>query len=273
MREHKYAGDYNHPVLAELYDQTETYSDDVALIRKLIGDREELNILECFGGTGRILIPLAQDGHRITCIEIAQAMNARAGEKLARLGEDVQKRVTFKVQDVLDGDWGTGYDVVIMGANAFYELTSAEMQEQCIVYAREALVSSGWIFIDNDDYKGGWEKGPFGKVRVVFEGTGSDGTYCRFSKKDLSFDTGPGILHMECMLYVRSPSGVEKQERYMAKKHPVSASEVEDWLEKYGFRILHLFGDRAGNPYTPQSERAIFWAQKSLSEQYTMEAV
>lgn len=261
MQEHKYAGDYNHPVIAELYDQTETYTDDITLIRKLVGNSEKLNILECFGGTGRILIPLAQDGHRITGIEIARAMSSRAIEKLGRLGDEVRKRVTFKVQDVFDEDWGKGYDVVIMGANAFYELTSAEMQEQCIGYAKEALVSSGRLFIDNDDYKGGWEKGPFGKVRVVFEGVCSDGTYGRFSKKDVSFDAVLGVLHMECTLYIRDPSGVEKQERYMAKKHPVSAAEVEKWLAKHGFSILHLFGDRKGNPYTSQSERAIFWAQ------------
>lgn len=262
MQEHKYAGDYNHPVLAELYDQKETYTDDIALIRKLIGEKEKLNILECFGGTGRMLIPLAQNGHRITSIEIAKAMSSRAIEKLSRLGDEVQKRVTFEVQDVLDGDWGTGYNLLIMGANAFYELASAEMQEQCISYATEALVSNGRLFIDNDDYKGGWEKGPFGEARVVFEGTCADGTYGCFSKKDLSFDTGPGVLHMECTLYIREPSGVEKQERYTAKKHPVSAAEVEEWLSKHGFSILHLFGDRKGNPYTSQSERAIFWAQK-----------
>jgi len=103
MEECKYSASYDDPLLAELYDQTETYTDDVELIRRLIGDSGPLNILECFSGTGRILIPLAQDGHRVTGIEIAPAMNARAVEKISRLPSDVQDKVTLKVQDVLDG--------------------------------------------------------------------------------------------------------------------------------------------------------------------------
>ena len=47
------------PHIAEIYDQVEIYHDDVELIRKLIGGRGPLRILEPFCGTGRILIPLA----------------------------------------------------------------------------------------------------------------------------------------------------------------------------------------------------------------------
>jgi SAM-dependent methyltransferase len=67
--DHKYALDYDDVVLAELYDRHETYTNDVELIRRLIGGRGPLNILECFCGTGRIALPLAQDGHRVTGID------------------------------------------------------------------------------------------------------------------------------------------------------------------------------------------------------------
>jgi len=53
------------PHIAEIYDQVETYTDDLYLIRRLIGGRVPLRILEPFCGTGRILIPLALDGHTL----------------------------------------------------------------------------------------------------------------------------------------------------------------------------------------------------------------
>jgi SAM-dependent methyltransferase len=146
MEEYKYSGNYDDPLLAFLYDQEENYTNDIELIQKLIGKRGPLNILECFSGTGRILLSLAQDGHRITGIEIAPAMNARALEKIAKLGNEIKNRVTLKVQDVLDGRWGAGFDLVILGANAFYELPSAEMQEQCIKFASKSLVTDGYIY-------------------------------------------------------------------------------------------------------------------------------
>jgi SAM-dependent methyltransferase len=262
MDEYGYSNDYNNPLIAELYDQLEAYTDDVELIRRLIGDSVPLNILECFSGTGRILVPLARDGHRITGIEVASSMNALAVRKVAELGGEVQKRVTFKLQDVLDGGWGSGYDVVIMGANAFYELPSAETQERCVRFAYQALVPGGRLFIDNDDYKGDWGKGPFGKELVVFEGRGLDGTFGRWIAEGLSFDEGQGIYYYKRTLFTRTPDNAESCIEYFGEKHPVNAKEVKNWLTKYGFRILQVFGDRQGNPYKADSKRAIFWVEK-----------
>lgn len=262
MQEYDYSLKYNSPLLAELYDQSETYTDDVELIRGLIGESGPLNILECFSGTGRILVPLARDGHTITGIDISQYMNARMIDKIAGLDMDVRDRVTLNMQNVLDGGWGSGYDLVIMGANAFYELHSAEMQERCIRFAYEALVPGGLLFVDNNDYKGDWAQGPFGIKRVVFEGKSTDGTFCRWTREDIRFDEEHEILYMKSGLFTRTPDGVENYTEHLDCKHPVSAGDVEGWRKRYGFHILKLFGDRQGNPYTKESSRAIFWAKK-----------
>ena len=39
-------------------------------------------------------------------------------------------------------------------------------------------------------------------------------------------------------------------------------AEVRDWLIECGFEIAELFGARDGTPFTPDSDRAIFWARK-----------
>jgi len=262
MQEHRYSANYDQPLLAELYDRSETYTDDIELIRTLIGKSKPLNILECFSGTGRIVVPLARDGHTMTGIEIAPAMNARAAAKVLRLGRDAQDRVKLRVQDVLDGQWGSGYDLVIMGGNAFYELPSAETQERCIQLAYEALVVGGRLYIDNNDYKGDWGEGPFGKELVIFEGTGKDGTLGRWTVEWVKFDGGQRILHVKRTWYTRAPDGTENSVEHLGRKHPVTADEVEGWLKSHGFRVLEVFGDRQGNPYTGKGVRAIFWARK-----------
>jgi hypothetical protein len=53
------------------------------------------------------------------------------------------------------------------------------------------------------------------------------------------------------------------EKEYIQQKHPVSAVEVQTWLEAHGFAIEQLYGDRAGNPYTEISQRAIFWARRA----------
>lgn len=264
MKEYKYSGSYDDAVLATLYDQKENYTDDIELLRRLIDPSVVLNILECFSGTGRILIRLAQDGHSITGIEIAPAMNARAIAKIAQLSAEVKNRIILKVQDVLDGNWGTEFDLVLLAANAFYELPSAQVQEQCIEFANWALKPEGLVFIDNDDYKRDWHKGPFGKERVIFEGFDEAGIYGRYALTGLRFDDKENIFYMKRSCYKRMADGKEEYIEYIGKKHPVSAGEVKDWLQKYNFEIIHLFGDRKGNPYTKESERAIFWARKTV---------
>ena len=52
--------------VAQLYDQIIREAEDIGLIRRLIGSRKRLRILEPFCGTGRIPIPLAFDGcHKV----------------------------------------------------------------------------------------------------------------------------------------------------------------------------------------------------------------
>ena len=264
MDQHKYSADYDDHLLAELYDQSEAYTDDIDLLRKLITGLGPLKILECFSGTGRILMSLAQDGHVITGIELAKAMQARAKLKLSQLGEEIRRRVELKTQDVLDGHWGTGYDLAIIGANSFYELSSANAQEKCIRFAWEALKPGGFIYVDNNDYKHNLANGPFGQEHIIFEGTGTNGVFGRFTMKSILFDSVDEVLEIERTWLKRTPDGMETKVHYIGKKRPVGAAEVEIWLLKHGFSILALFGDREEKPYSAESNRSIFWAKKKM---------
>jgi SAM-dependent methyltransferase len=262
MREYRYSSDYNDPLLAELYDRFEKYQDDIILLRQLIGDARPLKILECFSGTGRILIPLAFEGHTVTGIEMAEAMQARARLNMELLNKTARARINLITADVLDGNWGRDYDLVILGANCLYELPDPTLQKQCVGYAAEALKPGGIVYIDNDAYHGNWANGPFGEETVIFQGTSSDGTYGRYSMKHLSFDLAQSVLKMERTLYKRSPDGQETVDMYIGRKHPVAAQEVEGWLHVFRFEIVKLLGTHRGDLYTPQSPRAIFWARK-----------
>lgn len=44
MKEYQYSGNYDDPLPAELYYQSETYQDDISLLRKMIGTAKCLSI-------------------------------------------------------------------------------------------------------------------------------------------------------------------------------------------------------------------------------------
>lgn len=241
--------DYDDPILAEIFDRDETSTEDVDLIRKLIQGSDPLNILECFSGTGRILIPLACDGHRVTGIEIAEAMNARAASNVVSLTKEIQDRIALIVDDVLGVEWGKGYDVVIFGGNCLYELPSPEAQEECIRRAAEALVQGGYLFIDSTDGSGyGADPSEVGTEWIGLEGTTVDGTYGKLTARVVRVDAD-GVAHFVRTWYQRRVDGTEKTVEYAACKYPVSGREIEVWLRTYGFEVLERFGG------------ATFWAR------------
>jgi SAM-dependent methyltransferase len=264
MRRIERSMDYDDPVLAEIYDVEETAAEDIDLIRRLLPRSGPLEILECFSGTGRILIPLAEDGHRVTGIEISREMMDRARVKLDALGGAVRSRASMILGDVLTVDWGSGYDVVLLAGNCFYELPSPESQEECVRRAWSCLVGGGWVFIDTEDGSGrGADPSDVGTEWVGLEGTTRDGTYGRLSARVTDVDAG-GVSHFVRTWYTRSASGAETSTRYEACKYPVSGREVEMWLSRCGFEIVGMYGDRAGTPCEEASaQRAIFWAKKS----------
>jgi SAM-dependent methyltransferase len=251
--------------IAEAYDLCVTETTDVELIRRLIGERKSLRILEPFTGTGRILLPLALDGHTVTGIDQAQAMIAQASKKVAGLPMDVQKRITLIEADVICSSWPSGFDLVILGGNCFYELATPEEQAQCIRLAASALKPGGHVYIDNDHMEG--ELDPTWQEIGVPEKLGihglcADGSRVESFMETIWFDAPQRLTRYRRWSEITAPGGEKLVREYVQQKHPVSMGEVRGWLEQCGFTIEHLLGDRQGNPYKENPERAKFWAVK-----------
>ena len=272
------------PHIAEVYDQSETYRDDVDLLLSLmnpgkLGVRGSgatpntqfsgISILEPFCGTGRILIPLAQAGHTLVGLDQAGGMLDRARQKLASLSPGVQNRVTLYQADVIADEWPSGFDLVILGGNCLYELATPEEQEQVIRSAAASLRPGGYVYVDNDHMEGelhpAWQRPGVGPSFPA--GVCADGARVESTMGTIWFDVSMRLakFHRTTRVSLSGSSGTPGkviEVAYIQQKHPVSKGEVQAWLERYGFVIEKILGDRAGNPYHSQSPRAIFWARK-----------
>ncbi|MDY7078475.1 MAG: class I SAM-dependent methyltransferase [Chloroflexota bacterium] len=252
------------PHVAEVYDQVETYADDVELVRNLIGGRGPLRILEPFCGTGRILIPLALDGHRLVGLDQAKGMLARARAKIKQLPEEVQRRVILTQADVTCEKWPQGFDLVILGGNCLYELATPQGQEGCIISAAASLNPGGYVYVDSNHMEGNldesWQKP--GVNQGFPTGTCVAGTLVESTVETIWYDATRRLVKFRRCTKVTLLDGSIVEKEYIQQKHPVSTVEVQTWLEANRFVVEQLYGDRAGNPYTETSGRAIFWARK-----------
>jgi SAM-dependent methyltransferase len=252
------------PHIAEIYDLQETYGDDVELVRKLIGGRGPLRILEPFCGTGRIVIPLAFDGHEVVGLDQAKGMLDRARRKVGQLPEQVQRRISLYKADVTADEWPVDLDLVVLGGNCLYELATPEEQENCIASAATSLHSGGHVYIDNDHMEGELDESwHHSGVKQGFPtGVCSDGTRVESTTETIWSDVPRRLARFRRCTKVTLPDGSVIENEYVQQKHPVSKTEVQQWLGKNGFTLKQVYGDRTGNPYNEESPRAIFWAKK-----------
>ncbi|MCE5324735.1 class I SAM-dependent methyltransferase [bacterium] len=254
------------PHIAQWYDFTQRDIDDVVQIRRLIGARKNMRILEPFCGTGRILIPLAQDGHELVGIDKSKALMDRARRKAMALSQEVLGRVSFIEADVTEYVWPQAFDLVILGGNCFYELATPEEQEGCIASAARALKPGGYLYYDSDhmecELAESWRQ-PGRHSGIIGSWTSADGIRFEWESETIWFDAPKRLWRAKRWVIVTSPDGTITTKETVQQKHPISTYEVREWLEKHGFVVEKHFGDRDDAPYEDSLERTTFWARKS----------
>jgi SAM-dependent methyltransferase len=136
--------------LARLYD-VDLLDDpgDVDLYTALAATTER-PILELGVGSGRIAVPLAVAGHRVTGVDRDAAMLARARDAAARRGADVAARITL-VQGDIDGirlpsagDFGLAF----VALNTLMLLANRDAQRDAIATMATHLASGGRAIVD-----------------------------------------------------------------------------------------------------------------------------
>ncbi len=132
---------------ARYYDaDVSYYTEDVPLYREMVR-RTGGPILELMCGTGRLLVPLAEDGHMLTGVDVSGTMLEIARAKLARIKREHQ--VTLVQNDVRTMDLPQQhFALIFVGINSFMHLEHVEDQLATLTRVRQALKPNGLFIID-----------------------------------------------------------------------------------------------------------------------------
>jgi len=121
---------------------------DVAFYRMLAGERGG-PILDAGCGTGRLLVPLARDGHQVLGIDRARPMLARAAWRLAHAGRALRRRVLLAQADL--GALPAGRQRFALVIAAFHTVQHCESGAALAAFfqgAAAALIPGGWLAFD-----------------------------------------------------------------------------------------------------------------------------
>jgi SAM-dependent methyltransferase len=101
-------------------------------------------VLELACGTGRLTIPLAQDGHEVVGLDASPAMLAQAKRKAAEAGVVA----TFVSGDMRAFDLGRRFAFVLVSCNSLGHMTEPEDLQACLTSIRRHLAPGGVLAFD-----------------------------------------------------------------------------------------------------------------------------
>ena len=244
---------------ADMYDLNETYTDDVEFALGLMGTKSK-TVLEIACGSGRFMVPVAKAGHDVTGLDFDEYMLGKIAGKVTN------EKITWHKADVICDDWGSNFDVVILGGNFLYNIVSDmdyEKSQQLIIQkASNALTVGGHVFIDcgYTYYPEKWFNNP--NANVVWEGKDSRGNFGKMILLDSVYDKESRINKFVRRFEMVLADESTLVQEIPSEKHFATLEQIHMWLMEAGFVIEQECGDYQGNPISEKTHRAIIWAKK-----------
>jgi len=248
---------FDRPTFLELYERADT-SRAVAQADQIIallglptsargdGQAEPIRILDVCCGYGRHSIELARRGFQVTGVDISPAQIARAREKAAAAG----RRPEFVLGDARALPVHGPFDAAINMFLSFgYFATDAESQAMLTGIAR-VLRPGGRLLIDfwNRDHE----------IRAFRDTVVDRRDDDILEIEEWTFDHLAGRLNWTNTVIF--PDG--RREAWYHTIRAYTVAEIKKMLETAGFDLTAVYGSLAGEPYTMDSQAAIFIARR-----------
>jgi len=249
--------------LARLYDldlQDDPGDLDLWLA---LADRADGSVLELAAGTGRVAVPLAAAGHRVTAVDLDGAMLDRARDRATAAGLDAAQ-ISFVEADLLDlhlSDAGT-YALAFVALNSLMLLPTRADQRRAFKTMATHLAPGGLAVVDvwlpdADDlarFDG----------RVMLEWPRVDPATGDLVTKagSAQHDAASGTITLTA-IYEEGRQGVSPV-RWVRRDRLrlVSADELADHADAAGLHVELIAGGYDLGPIGPGSERAILVAER-----------
>ncbi len=246
--------------IADMYELNEVDTIDVDFALSVIGTSPK-RILEVACGSGRILIPMAKAGHIVTGLDFDEYILNKMNPKAVGLDN-----ITWRKADVVNEDWGGGFDVVLLAGNILFNIISdldySKAQQLLIQKAADALVKGGSIYIDYGytTHPENWFDNP--NEHLIWEGTDNSGSTGRMILLNSTFDKESGMNKFIRRFELVLSDGSTVIEDIHSQKHFATLDQIHSWLSCAGFVVEEEYGDYNRNPISDNTSNAIIFAKK-----------
>jgi SAM-dependent methyltransferase len=217
-------------------------------------------ILELGCGTGRVLLPLARQGFRITGIDASAEMLQRARAKIA--SEELGERVTLAQQEMCELELEERFNMAFAALNSFAHLHTTDDQLAALAHIRRHLNPGGMLIVDmfNPDLGRLLDaRGHLALAKVMTEhDTGH--RVMRFYSEEVDLERQ--LIHTTYVIDELDAEGRVQRTLFPFSLRYVFRYELALLLRHAGFEVEAVYGSYDLDPFSGDSEKLIAVARK-----------
>ncbi len=218
-------------------------------------------VLELCCGTGRVAIPLAQQGLEVTGLDISPTMLHVFQEKLAQLNADVRDRIQIVKGDMTQFDLGKKFRYIIIPFSSFQGLTEDADIRSCLACIHRHLEAEGQFIVHTFRPRmvlsaDNWVTT---EETTTIETRDADGQL-QFRRTGLnkSIDTDTQLMYSDSIFYTYDEQGRETQRlvEHLRLRYYYQ-DQLEQLMEESGFVVREVYGYYDRSPVTDASTEMI----------------
>jgi len=234
---------------ANVYDGMNTDLTDLKFYKKWLPKNKDARVLELCCGTGRLTLPIAMDGYDISGVDITSSMLEQAKVKASKAGLEVK----FIEADIRTLDLPGKYDLIFIPFNSIHHLYQNKDLFLAFNVVKNHLKEGGLFLFDcfnpNIQYIVEAEK----EKKEITEYTTKDGRKILIKQK-MRYENKTQINRIEWHYYINNEFH-SIQNLDMRLYFP---QELDSYLERNGFTIIHKFGNFKEEEFNDHSEKQIY---------------
>lgn len=237
---------------ANIYDGMNTNMADLQFYKRWLPQNKSARILELCCGTGRLTLPIAKDGYDISGVDYTVSMLEQAKKKAA----EEELEIEFIEADIRTLNLPERYDLIFIPFNSIHHLYKNEDIFNAFDAVKNHLKEGGSFLFDCFNPN----------IQFIVESEKEQKEIAEYNTKD-----GRTVVIKQQMRYERRTQINRIEWHYFINGEFDSIQnldmrlffpqELDSYLKRNGFTIVHKFGSFEEEPFDDSSEKQIFVCQ------------
>ena len=245
--------------VARFYDaENRDKTDDLAMYSRLAAEAGG-DILDVGCGTGRVLIHLAQEGHRVYGIDNDRRMLERLESKLQGLPQ-LREAISFAHADVLHHHYEREFQLILLTYNALMHFREQAQQIMLLQRLRGWLAEEGALVIDLPNAGPVFASEDTDSLTLERTFLDDESGHMIMLQSVSVLDRSTQELHIDWIYDEIDGDGLVKRHLAPHQLRYFFLPEIRLLLERCGFIVDKVYGDTEEGAYDADSERMIVYA-------------